>query len=147
MEDLGQFSKAARLLVVAASFVVVIAGMKAAASIQTPVFLAVFIALLCLPAVRWLQTRRVPDAIGVPIVLGFAMLIGLVVLGVLSGSVRNLMADLPRYTELFNDKTTAVIHWAETTFNEDVSDDIENQIRGGLDASKVLGSKMQRGAR
>ncbi|MEM8882433.1 MAG: AI-2E family transporter, partial [Planctomycetota bacterium] len=94
-EDAGRFSPAARLLVLGGSFVLVIAGMRAAASILIPLMLAVFIALLCLPAVRWMQRKKVPEAIGIPVVLGVVLLVGIVVLASLTNSMQSMMGDIP----------------------------------------------------
>ena len=46
MEDPGQFSRAARMLVLAGMFVIVIAGLKAAAGLLTPLLLAIFLSVL-----------------------------------------------------------------------------------------------------
>ena len=53
----------AHYLLVVASVVVVIAGMKAAASVILPFFIAVFIAMISFPLLNWLQSKRVPNAL------------------------------------------------------------------------------------
>jgi predicted PurR-regulated permease PerM len=59
------------LLITAAAFVVLVAGMKAAAAILIPFLLAVFIATLCSPLLYWLQRRGVPNGLAVFISLFF----------------------------------------------------------------------------
>jgi predicted PurR-regulated permease PerM len=54
-----------RLLLTAACLVVVLAGMKAAASFFVPVVLAFFLSVLSYPMMRWLREHRVPHWIGV----------------------------------------------------------------------------------
>jgi predicted PurR-regulated permease PerM len=54
-----------RLLLTAACLVVVLAGMKAAASFFVPVVLAFFLSVLSYPMMRWLRQHRVPHWIGV----------------------------------------------------------------------------------
>ncbi|HEY3486511.1 MAG TPA: hypothetical protein VGL10_00460 [Gammaproteobacteria bacterium] len=51
-----------RLLIGLAAFVVIIAGMKAAADILMPFLLAAFIAIIAAPAIFWLEKRKVPSA-------------------------------------------------------------------------------------
>jgi predicted PurR-regulated permease PerM len=54
-----------RLLLTAACLVVVLAGMKAAASFFVPVVLAFFLSVLSYPMMRWLREHRVPHWMGV----------------------------------------------------------------------------------
>jgi AI-2 transport protein TqsA len=58
--DSGRLPRAMCAPVVAASIVIVIAGLRAAAPILAPLVLAAIIAIISLPALRWLVRRRVP---------------------------------------------------------------------------------------
>ena len=49
-----------RILLNAAAFVVIVAGMKAASTLLVPFLLAPFLALLCAWPLRWLTEPRVP---------------------------------------------------------------------------------------
>ncbi|MHC4939305.1 MAG: AI-2E family transporter [Planctomycetota bacterium] len=138
MDDGGQFSTAARLLVVGASFVVVVAGMKAAASILTPLLLAVFLALLCLPAVRWLHRHKVPDAIGIPVVLLVALLIGGFLLSILGGSVQQFIGDAGEYEELFREKAQAVRGWMEEHKLVDLDEKEESWWDENVNPARIL---------
>jgi predicted PurR-regulated permease PerM len=51
-------------LLIVASFIIVVAGMKAASSLLVPFFLAVFIAVICAPPLFWLQRRGLLGPIG-----------------------------------------------------------------------------------
>ena len=53
-------------LMTLAAFVVVVAGLKAVSSILLPVLIAVFLAVLSIPPVAWLQRHRVPDKLAAP---------------------------------------------------------------------------------
>jgi len=87
----------ARYLVVAASLVVLLAGMKAAEELLVPLVFAAFLTILSGPTVLWLQRRAVPDALGVPLVAaGVICVLGLVGL-VVGGSVNSFVAAVPRY--------------------------------------------------
>ncbi|MHC4850308.1 MAG: AI-2E family transporter [Planctomycetota bacterium] len=139
MEDLGKFSKAARLLVIAASFVVVVAGMRAAAEILTPLLLAMFLALLCLPAVRWLQRHKVPDSFGVPVVLLLALVLGGFLLSVLGGSVQEFIADGPEYSDLFKKEAASVRGWLEDHKLVDLDENEESWWDENVNPARILG--------
>jgi AI-2 transport protein TqsA len=79
----------ARFLVVMASAVVVVAGLRAAAPILLPFALALFIAVLSLPIMLWLRRRGLPP--GVAILL--AVLADLAVIAVLVFLVMQSVAD------------------------------------------------------
>jgi len=111
MENAKTSQGAARILVTAAALVVVIAGMKAAQSVLIPVLIALFLAILCAPAVVWLRRHRIPTLLAVLIVVvvvmavlgGFAAIVG--------GSVNGFTEALPRYQERFNSLTDSVAVW------------------------------------
>jgi predicted PurR-regulated permease PerM len=72
----------ARLLVMAASFVIVVAGLKAASSLILPFLVALFLAMVSLPLLNWLQSKGFPTPIAVliTIVVVFAVVFGFGVL-------------------------------------------------------------------
>jgi len=63
MDDNVKHTAKAPAVLILASFVIVVAGMKAASSILVPFFLAVFIAVICTPPLFWLQRKGVPKAL------------------------------------------------------------------------------------
>jgi predicted PurR-regulated permease PerM len=85
-----------RLLTVAA-LVVVVAGLKLAAPLLVPFAAALFLAILTLPVLTWLEQHRVPRILAVAVsVLINALVIGLLGL-LLSGSVASFVEAAPRY--------------------------------------------------
>ena len=54
-----------KALVVAASFVVVIAGLRAGVTLLIPLLLSAFLATVLYPLVAWMEARRVPSGIAV----------------------------------------------------------------------------------
>ncbi len=94
---LADWGPGARFLVVLASSVVVVAGLRAGAPILLPFFLAFFLAILSLPMVLWLQRKGVPPAIAILL----AVLVDVAVFGVIillaSQSVAEFQDRLPRY--------------------------------------------------
>ena len=87
----------ARFLFILACLVVVVYGLKFAAPVLLPSSLALFLAVLSLPIMLWLQHYRVPAvlAIGITalVVVGVFGLLGLLA----SQSFSDLQVQLPRY--------------------------------------------------
>jgi predicted PurR-regulated permease PerM len=101
-----------RLLVLAASLVVVVAGLKVAAPILVPVALSIFLAITLMPAVAWLRKHRVPNIIAI---LGVVLTTFVVLGGILSiaaQSLSQIRLAFPRYQAQFLtmlDSATAVL--------------------------------------
>lgn len=74
-----------RVVLILASIVVVIAGLKASADFLVPVLLAFFIATVSFPVTNWLREHRVPRvlAVFITVLVDFAFLAGVVLVGIL----------------------------------------------------------------
>jgi len=95
----SNFGPGARFLLVLASAAVVVAALRAGAPILLPFFLALFIAILSLPMMLWLQQRGVPTplAILLAVLLDLSVFAGIVLLA--SQSVADFQLRLPIYAE------------------------------------------------
>jgi predicted PurR-regulated permease PerM len=83
---------------VAAAVVIVVGGLKLGQPVLLPFALALFLAVMSLPMIFWLQMRQVPVAISILItVLLTVGVFGLIVL-LASQSVAELQPQLPRYS-------------------------------------------------
>lgn len=100
-----------RILIGFAAFVVIIAGMKAAAELLVPFLLAAFIAIIATPAIFWLERRKVPSALAITMVI-LAVLLVVVLIGTLIGtSVNDFTQQLPDYQARLGDEINAVTAW------------------------------------
>ena len=87
------------LLLAAAAFVVVVAGLKAAQALVNPFLLAVFIAVISTPPLFWLEARGLPRGAALLVVI-LAVVGALLGLSIIVGaSINDFTNDLPRYTE------------------------------------------------
>ncbi len=91
-----------RVMLVLAATVVVLVGMRLAASILNPIFFALVLSLLFSPVYSWIKRRGVPTPLALVI-----MLVGLTVLFVglffiLSVSISRFSADIASYTGKLN---------------------------------------------
>ncbi|WP_394170166.1 AI-2E family transporter [Saccharospirillum alexandrii] len=88
-----------RALITVAAVIVIIAGMRIAQPILVPFLLALFLAVLTTPAVRWLVLYRVPTplAIGAVVLLVFIVLYGISSLVI--SSTDEFFQRMPEYEE------------------------------------------------
>src|SRR5271157_1215437 len=111
MDDNGKSTGKTPALLMLASFVIVVAGMKAASSILVPFFLAVFIAVLCAPPLFWLQGKGVPKILALIFILAAILAVGSL-LGVLVGtSLNNFVGSLPQYQERLTTHFAPLLNW------------------------------------
>ena len=111
MEDTSKMSKAGRFLITTASFVIVVAGMRAATSILVPFLLSVFIAVICAPALFWLLRKKIPNVLAVSIVLIGILVIGFFLAAFVGTSVNDFSNQLPLYQERLTQKTATITAW------------------------------------
>jgi len=111
MVDRARFSSLSIFLLTAASFVVVVAGMKAASSLIVPFFLAMFISIICVPALVWLRRHRVPNALAVVAVLIIILVMGSVLVTLMGTSLGEFSSNMPQYQARLAEKSAALIAW------------------------------------
>ena len=92
-------SPGAKFLVITACFVIVAAGMKAAASLLVPFLLALFVALISAPPLLWIQDKGVPRGISLLIVVVGMVGFGFFLSALISNSVNEFTEELPTYQE------------------------------------------------
>jgi predicted PurR-regulated permease PerM len=100
-----------RFLLTVAAFVIVIAGMRAAASILVPFLLSAFLAIICAPPLFWLRQRRVPTVFALLIVIAGIMGIGFLVVAIIGASLGDFSAALPTYQTGLQEQTASLLEW------------------------------------
>lgn len=111
---------AASLMLFIATFVVVVAGIKAAEAIMVPFLLAAFTATIAATPVFWLHGRGVPIWLAVLLVI-LAMILATSAVGALVGaSVNQFLDNLPGYQARLADMTTGTVNLLDR-FGIDVS--------------------------
>ena len=86
-----------RFLRTAAYAVIVVAGLKAAQGLLVPVLVAALLAVICIPPMRWLHRRGLPDGVALGVVLLGLFGVSAALTGVLGRSTRTLIRSLPEY--------------------------------------------------
>jgi len=94
-----------------ASLIIIVAGMKAASPLLTPLFLALFTAIVCWPLLSWLYRRGVPSGLAVTLVVT-GLIIALTVLGTyVFSSLNQFTKGLPAYQANLQYQTAGLIRW------------------------------------
>ena len=101
------------LLLTLASFVIVVAGMRAAQSLLVPFLLASFIAILCAGPMHWLQKRRVPVGLAVLLVILTVIGSSLTVLILVGSSANDFSSALPEYQQSLRSQTLSLVTWLQ----------------------------------
>lgn len=92
-------SPIARFMLTAATFVIVVAGMRAAESILVPFLLSLFIAVIASPPLMWLKKKGAPNWLAMLIVIAVILVTG-VLMGIIVGSsIADFRQDLPQYQQ------------------------------------------------
>jgi len=121
----------ARTLFIGAAVVVVLAGLKAAQSLIIPFLLALFLAIICTPAVSWLAKRRVPVGLAVILIViillgafsGFGAIVG--------GSVNEFTAFAAQNQARFDGIVETASAWFEARDIDPASLDLLNMLQPG----------------
>jgi predicted PurR-regulated permease PerM len=119
----------ARTLFVGAAAVIVIAGLKAAQTLVIPFLLALFLAIICSPAVVWMTRRKIPAAIAVltvvVVLLAFFSGIGAIV----GGSVNEFTAFAAQNQARFDGLVESASTWFEARDIDPETLDILNMLQ------------------
>ncbi|MCP4722247.1 MAG: AI-2E family transporter [Desulfobacteraceae bacterium] len=82
-----------------AAFVIIVAGMKAAAVLVVPFFMAVFLAIICAPPLFWMQKKGIPSIVAILILMLGAIAVQMVLVTLVSSSIADFSNNLPFYQE------------------------------------------------
>lgn len=111
MNSISGSSPITRLLLIGASIVVVMAGMRAFADTLNAFFLAALIAMLCAPIQSWLRKRGWSQGASLAMVLGLIILVGVLLVAFIAISTNQVIRKLPDYEERFQQLETST--WAQ----------------------------------
>lgn len=104
-------NKTAQVLIILASFIVIIAGMKAAEDIVVPFLLAAFLAIIISPPFLWLQKKGIPKGIALLLII-IVFLAVIFLIGVLIGtSANDFTKSLPLYEQKLRYQTQSLVAW------------------------------------
>jgi predicted PurR-regulated permease PerM len=86
-------------LLPAACFVIVVAGMRAAAPLVVPFLLATFIAIICSGPLAWMEKRKIPTSLAILLIVSLVVLVGIFIATFVGASLSAFYENLPTYEE------------------------------------------------
>jgi predicted PurR-regulated permease PerM len=101
-------------IIVTASLVVIVAGMRAAAPFLSPLLLSLFLAVLLYPGYQWLLDRGIPTWLTVSLMVVGVTLVGLGILGLVWISLEQLRENLFFYATRLIAQRLRFEGWLET---------------------------------
>ena len=115
MDINSSFSPASRAILTGAALVVLIAGLKSASNIVSPLLMACFISIVCTPSLFWLQRKGLPTFLALMVILGAIGLIGVALFSLIANSLDQFSLSLPRYKEnlatLYDQFNQTILRW------------------------------------
>lgn len=93
-------------LLVLASLVIVLAGIKAATTVIVPFLLSIFIAMTCNPMINRLTRWKVPRPVAVFGIMSLIVVIGFSIAGLVGQSLNDFSRAIPMYSEKFTEQLT-----------------------------------------
>jgi AI-2 transport protein TqsA len=114
-------------LLLAASFVVVVAGLKAAAGFMVPFMLSFFLAILSLPAFAFLQRRGLPRWLALLLTMAGDIAILLAAVALVGGSLQEFTEALPKY---------------QSRLDQMVASSVQSLDARGIDASEWVSNEL-----
>lgn len=124
-------SRGARVLVLLAAFVIVVAGVRELKPIAIPFIIAVFLSVLSAPLLAWLIRNRAPRIIAVLLTVLFNVSVAVLFLLLIGGSLSAFTESIPVYQERLEVQMRSASEWFR---DRGVDDWLEQQ---GLDVATV----------
>lgn len=135
-----QSTEGSKIILILASIVIVVAGMKYAADFILPILLAFFIATISFPITNWLREHRIPRvfAVLITVIVDFAFLTGVVFLGIILTSEFQSKWE-SKYQALTEQRTDQLIEFTTEMYEEwglkgkdEVDDSVDESADGAV---------------
>ncbi|MBT3387693.1 MAG: AI-2E family transporter [Desulfobacula sp.] len=82
-----------------AAFVIVVAGLKSASVLVVPFILAVFLSIICVPPLFWMQKKGIPGILGILVLMLGVIAIQMLLVTLVSSSIADFSGNIPFYQE------------------------------------------------
>ena len=113
--------KSTNALISFAAVIIIVYGMQAAKVLLVPFLLAVFLALISVRPMLWLQQRRVPSLAAALLIVTAMMLVLAVVGGVVGTSIADFTAALPTYQARLDSIVQGTLNFVAGFLDDDQS--------------------------
>ncbi|QTH64574.1 AI-2E family transporter [Psychrosphaera ytuae] len=109
--ELNQPKRATPYLVAFASIIIIIAGLKVAAPILVQLLMALFVAVICMPSIRWMEDHKVPRSMAVIIVLAVILAFVYAIFALVGDSINAFNANKEFYIEQLDGRIKSIFAW------------------------------------
>jgi predicted PurR-regulated permease PerM len=106
-----QIERQTPLLLSMAALVIVIAGLKVAAPLIAQFLLALFIAVVSTPSIRWMETKKIPRGVAILLVMTAILLFVYLVVALVGDSVNSFNANKDVYAVKFETQLNLLSEW------------------------------------
>jgi AI-2 transport protein TqsA len=113
MSEAAKPGKGFPLLLAVASFVVIVAGMRAAETILVPFLLSVFLAVISAPPLFWLERKGLPKSLAMLTVVAGIVCILFLMGAIIGSSVDAFTRKLPEYQSHWQTTTNSLLTWLQ----------------------------------
>lgn len=114
-------------ILVAAAFVIVIAGLQAAKSIVVPFLLAMFIGIIITSILDWLRTRGINTTSAAFLIISMLGMAGIFLIPLIAATINEFGQDLGDYQVTSRERIRTLLDWA-ASYGFKTSRDMEVQI-------------------
>jgi predicted PurR-regulated permease PerM len=94
-----------------AALVVIIAGLKEAAPMVAQFLMSLFIAVISTPAIRWMETKKVPRVIAITLVLLGILLMVYLIVALVGDSIEKFSQNKDVYAVQFESRLNELVTW------------------------------------
>ncbi len=98
-------------LVAFAAIIIIISGLKVAAPLLVQLLLALFIAIICMPSIRWMEDHKIPRSIAIIIVLATILTFVYAVVALVGDSINAFNANKAFYIEQLGSRVKSIVTW------------------------------------
>jgi len=116
------------------AIVIIIAGVMAAKAIILPILLALFLSIICIQPILFLEKRKIPFEVGMLIVLAGMGIVFIVLGGIIGNSLSGFLNDVPIYEDKLQQMAVGIIN----TLNEAGANINTQQLIDLIDPGQVL---------
>lgn len=131
---MGNVSTATRSVLCFSAVVVALAGIKVAAPIVVPFLLSLFVAIICNPAINYLESKKVPRGLAITVVIFTIFSLFIVLGGVIGSAVNDFRQAIPIYEAQLSEQISWLVIWLE---KHEVIISMD-EVRSYFDPAKVM---------
>ncbi|MEL0627983.1 AI-2E family transporter [Psychromonas aquatilis] len=111
---MGNISTIGRSALFFSAFVISLAGIKIAAPIVVPFLLSLFVAIICNPAVMYLESKKIPRGLSIGLVIFTIFSLFLILGGTIGAAVNGFRQAIPTYEAQLSEQLNWLLNWLAT---------------------------------